>query len=221
MEFTPEYNLPCLSGTDYAGYALYLQCLAEQLDSTLFEKLTELESVRNTYAGVWRNTVAMVSASNSWSTTVPSITNLFWNDPVNPPFSGTVGSFTDPFRFHFPGQVPGGLYAVGGTVAMNQGATAGSYRWIELETILYGSSGYFDGPVSPQDFTEETLSGGENLQTGLHIGLNLTTVGSLSGIPVGFQVDVFEDDAGNVTIPIGGLTFWAVYIGDNTIIGGA
>lgn len=220
MEFTPEYNLPCLSGTDYAAYALYLQCLAEQLDTTLFEKLTELDSVRNRYAGVWRNTVAMVSASGSWNTTVPTVTNLFWNDPVNPPSSGTAGSLTDPFRFHFPGAVAGGLYAVGGTVAMNQGATGGTYRWLELSTILFGSSGFVES-TGAQEFTEETLSGGENLQTGYHVGLNLTTSATLEGVPVGFDVSIFEDDAGNITIPIGGLTFWAVYLGDNTIIGGA
>jgi hypothetical protein len=220
MEFTPVYNLPCLSGTDYAAYALYLQCLAEQLDATLFEKQTELDSFRNRYAGVWRNTVAMVSASGSWNTTVPTVANLFWNDPVNPPSTGTAGSLIDPFRFNFPGAVAGGLYAVGGTVAMNQGATNGTYRWLSIDPVLFGSSGYVEA-LGAQDFSEETLSGGENLQTGFHVPLTLTTFTGLEGVPVGFDVSIFEDDAGNITIPVGGLTFWAVYIGDNTIIGGA
>jgi hypothetical protein len=103
---------------------------------------------------------------------------------------------------------------------MNQGATNGTYRWLSIDPVLFGSSGYVEA-LGAQDFSEETLSGGENLQTGFHVPLTLTTFTGLEGVPVGFDVSIFEDDAGNITIPVGGLTFWAVYIGDNTIIGGA
>lgn len=221
MEFTPIQNLPCLSDEDYAAYALYMQCLAEQIDGLLTEKNDALEVFRNRYAGMWRNTVAYVSAANSFDSQVETTTNLFWNDPNNPPSTGTSGSASDPFRFNFPGNVAGGLYAVGVTASFNQGATASSLREAYIETIFFGSTGV-NQRISALDQTEETLSGGEHLQTGYHVPLTPQELATnVTATPGGFYVHVHETDAGNVTIPIGSLTFWVVFLGTNTPIGGS
>lgn len=222
MEFTPVQNLPCLGLDDYAAYATYMQCLAEDLEAKFTEKNDLLLSVRNTYAGVWRNTAPIVSdGSGNFSFIPTNVANLFWNDPDNAPSQG-AGTVTDPLRFNLPGKVPGGLYQVGATVFFNQGATANSTR--QLQGILYFSStvGIIQG-ISINAATEESLTGGEGLFGDYQLELTTREITPSSGnfgAPIGFVMSGFESDAGVVTVPVGGITIYAVFIGTNTLIGG-
>lgn len=223
MRFTAEQNLPCLTGDDYAAYATYMQCLAEQLDDLFTEKNNALLSVRNTYAGVWRNTAALVSdGGGNWSFTPSNVANLFWNDPNNPTSTGT-GALSDPVRFLFPGMVPGGLYQIGATIFFNAGATANSTRQLQ-SVVNFQSTTSVVQAIAMNAATEESLSGGEALFGDYQVSLTDREIAPGSGnfgIPIGFQVSAFESDAGAVTVPIGGLTFYAVFIGTNTLIGGS
>lgn len=223
MEFTPVQNLPCLSPDDYAAYATYMQCLAEDLEAKFSEKNDTLMGVRNSYAGVWRNTAALVSdGSGLWTFGPSQVANLFWNDPFNSPSAGT-GAATDPLRFQFPGMVAGGLYQVGATVFYNQGATANSTRQLLGLAYFSSNTGLVQG-VSINVATEESLSGGEPLFADYQIELTSREITPLSGnfgTPIGFVMSGFEGDAGTITVPIGGLTIYAVFIGTNTLIGGA
>lgn len=222
MQFTPEYNLPCLDSDDYAAYALYMQCLAETLEDKFTQTNNALESVRWTYAGLWRNTFSLTSNGSGSFTGLSSITNIFWNDVNNLPSTGT-GAPSNPVRYQFPGMVPGGLYEVGGSVQFSAGVTANSTRRFQMFTYLTTSSGVTSSMIV-NDFTEESLSGGEGLRgdSQLTVGPTELTPGSSTfGTPIGFYLDLFENDANAITIPVGGLTFWAVYIGSNTLIGGA
>lgn len=222
MEFTPVQNLPCLGPDDYAHYALYMQCLAEQLEDNFTAKNNALLGVRRNYAAMWRNTVAIVSDGGGAFPGMTAIPNLFWNDPNNTPTAGIVGSLTDPFRYQFPGMVNGGLYEVGGTIAFNAGVTANSSRQFQINGYFRLTSGFTVGSLV-DDVTEESLSLGEFLRGDYQIRLvdNEPVPGTAqSGRPLGFTINPSEGDAGAITIPIGGLTFWAVYIGSNTLIGG-
>lgn len=222
MEFTPVQNLPCLGPDDYAAYATYMQCLAEDLEAKFTEKNDALESVRNNYAGVWRNTAAIVSnVSGAFDFGPSTMANLFWNDPDNAPTTGT-GSATDPVRFAFPGMVPGGLYQVGATALFNQGATAGSARQLQGTTYFSTTTGLVSG-ASINCGTEESLTGGEGLFGDYQVGLvtrelipNSGTIGS----PIGFIIHGFEGDAGTITVAAGNITIYAVLLGTNTLIGG-
>lgn len=222
MEFTPVQNLPCLGPDDYAAYATYMQCLAEDLEAKFSEKNDLLNSVRNNFAGVWRNTAPILSDGSGNLSFIPSNTaNLFWNDPVNPPSEGT-GSVNDPVRFNLPGKVPGGLYQIGATVFFNQGATANSTR--QLQGTLYFSStvGIIQG-ISINAATEESLTGGESLFGDYQAELTtreITPGSGNFGAPIGFVMTGFESDAGVITVPVGGVTLYAVFLGTNTLIGG-
>lgn len=221
MEFTPVQNLPCLGPDDYAAYATYMQCLAETLEDKFTTVNDALMGVRNTYAGVWRNTSPLVSDGSGFFPTVMSTASLFWNDPDNAPVTGT-GTTNDPVRFQFPGMVPGGLYEVGGTVLFNQGATANSSRQFQMSTYFQATTGIVQGLIA-NDFTEESLTGGEGLRGDAHLGLTSRELAPSSGnfgIPIGFLVSLAEADAGTITVATGNLTFWAVLIGTNTLIGG-
>lgn len=222
MQFTPMQNLPCLSPEDYAAYATYMQCLAETLESSFTEKNDALLSVRRNPTGVWRNTAAIVSDGGGQFNFGPAtVANLFWNDPVNPPSTGT-GAVSDPLRFLFPGMVAGGLYEVGATVFMNQGVTGSSARQLQATTYFNANTGIVQG-ISINDGTEESLSGGEGLRGDFQVGLTSREIIPDSGIigtPYGFTVSGFEGDAGTITVAAGNLTIWAILLGTNTLIGG-
>lgn len=212
-------QLPCLEGTDYAAYALYMQCLAETLEGKFNAIAASQDEFRNRFAGVWRNTVPIVSASGAFATT--AIPALHWNDPVNPPSTGS-GAPNDPVRYLFPGDVFGGLYALGGTVFFNAGATAGSSRRMEFPVYYTSTIGTVSNVVT-LDASEESLSGGEALYTGTQLSIanrEITPASNNFGVPIGFTVTLTELDAGVITIPVGGLTFWAIFIGENNLIGG-
>lgn len=221
MNFTPIYQIPCPGDEDYAAFALYLKCLAEQLDDLFTEKNNSIEEFRNRYTGVWRNTAPLVSDGlGSFTLAMESTANLFWNDPSNPHSTGTSGSFTDPFRFNLPGDVPGGLYAIGGTCAFNVGATAGSARELSFNAYYSGSQGVTSDLMS-LDGTEESNTGGEFLQANFQLPNRVTTLSTgVVGTPIGFYPSGAETSAGTVTIPVGGFTFWATLIGTNELIGG-
>lgn len=220
MIVNSPYGLTCLDNDDYAGWALYMQCLAMDIDTLLAERNAAIDSFRNRYAGVWRNDAILTSDGlGSFRTAIASTPAIFWNDPVNPPNVGTIGSTTDPAGFNFPGKVPGGLYEVGGTVTFTAGATIGSYRELVFETNYFGSTG-LDVENGVIDITEETGSGGESLNCSYQVPLRPQMLNTnVVGNPISFSVTAAEGNAGALTIPVGGLTFWCVFIGTNNLVG--
>lgn len=64
MKFTPDQNLPCLDGTDYAAYALYVQCLAEQLDTKFQDQFDSLYDFLRRPASVWTRTTTQTGITN-------------------------------------------------------------------------------------------------------------------------------------------------------------
>lgn len=216
-------NLPCLSDEDYADYGTYMKCLAEDLDAKFTEKNNELLSVRNTYAGVWRNLSPLVSdGGGNWNLGPATMTNVFWNDPNNPSATGT-GTLTNPSRFLFPGMVPGGLYQIGATVFFNQGATANSTRQLQ-SFVNFQSTTSFVTAIAVNAATEESLTGGEGLYGDYQLSLSSREIAPGSGnfgTPIGFTASAFESDAGAVTIVAGACVIYAVFIGTNTLIGGS
>lgn len=92
MRFTSRQDLPCLEGTDMAAVALYMQCLAEQVESTLVADSAAYTSFLNPPVAVWTNTVNQATladrdfftfntvSSNNWPTvpsaTAPSLPNV-------------------------------------------------------------------------------------------------------------------------------------------------
>ena len=221
MQFTPEYNFPCLGPDDYAAYATYMQCLAESFEAKFTATNDALEGVRNTYAAMWRNTTTLTSGGGGTYTGLDSISNLFWNDPDNTPTTGT-GTAADPVRYQFPGMVPGGLYEVGGTVLFSTGVTANSTRQFQMFAYFDATQGITSSQFV-NDATEESLTGGESLRGDAQLSLvsrDLTPGLGNFGIPIGFYLNLFENDANPINVLAGNLTFWAVLIGTNTLIGG-
>lgn len=69
MEFTTNYNLPCLDDSDYAAYALYMQCLAESLDNKLQEQYDAMDTFLRHPSAVWTRTTTQTGIPNSLALT--------------------------------------------------------------------------------------------------------------------------------------------------------
>ena len=52
-ELIGTHEIPCLSDTDYAAYALYMQCLAEQVEDQLVANQAAVDSVLQRAVRVW------------------------------------------------------------------------------------------------------------------------------------------------------------------------
>lgn len=91
MRFTANQNLPCPDGTDMAAVALYMQCLAEQVEAELVADSAAFSSFLDAPVAIWSNSVNqnLVDGtflifdnvtSNNWPTvpvgSSPSLPNL-------------------------------------------------------------------------------------------------------------------------------------------------
>lgn len=91
MRYTASQNLLCPDGTDMAAVALYMQCLAEQVEAELVEASSSFTSFLDAPVAIWSNSSNqnLVDAtfltfnnvtSNNWPTTPvatsPSLPNL-------------------------------------------------------------------------------------------------------------------------------------------------
>lgn len=63
MQFTELQNLPCLDGEDYGAHALYMQCLATQLDDILTAQSDGFADFLHRPAAAWEATVAQTDIS--------------------------------------------------------------------------------------------------------------------------------------------------------------
>lgn len=56
MRFSDNFRLPCLDGTDYGAYALYMGCLAEMIDAELTAQSEAFDAFLNRPTGIWTRT---------------------------------------------------------------------------------------------------------------------------------------------------------------------
>lgn len=90
MRFTTQQNLPCPEGSDMAAVALYMQCLAEQVEDTLVTQSASFTSFLDAPVAIWTAGTQTLSStqdvaftavtSNNWPTvpvaSAPSLPNL-------------------------------------------------------------------------------------------------------------------------------------------------
>jgi len=190
--------------------ALYMQCLANDLESKFTADLASYTSFRNRYTGVWRN-AAQISALSGGDYITTGLTNIFWNAPGSPN-TGTAGSVTDPYRFNLPGQVAGGAYEIGiyANFVASGTVTVGSTRILAVDTwtpdVVSTSLGEIEG--LSVDYTEETNTGGEFLQGSVPIINEQIPYNNVTFTP---WID--HNNASTLNIPAGQMMMWAIFIG--------
>ena len=68
MRLIGEHEIPCLEDTDYAAIALYMQCLAEQVEAELVSNQTQIEAVFDRPFAMWQVTSVLPQGSGSNTT---------------------------------------------------------------------------------------------------------------------------------------------------------
>lgn len=148
MRFTSTQQLPCPEGSDMAAVALYMQCFAEQVESTLTEQSAEFATFLNPPVAVWRATAPQVLNDGDFIT-------FGAVDYDNWP---TVPSSTSP-------SLPNvrGWYYIGANVTLVDAPAVVNQMYMILLTATQ-NTGIVGDPVIAQfqDTVFESNTGGEN-----------------------------------------------------------
>jgi hypothetical protein len=79
-ELIGTHEIPCLSDTDYAAYALYMKCLAEQVEDQLVANMEAVESVLHRPVRVW--SFSYSQSQGSGTTPTPIGVQFSYNYPA-------------------------------------------------------------------------------------------------------------------------------------------
>lgn len=214
-----NHGLFCLEDENYAAIALYMQCMAEQIDSILSGVDTSLDGALN------RPTVIVNSLANkSWTFPNSQRQNIFDNilfsnsdiftvatssAGVDSLYIGSPAGTVDPLSY------PQGLWMVGATARMATagGSTAFEARLIDLVVTddLSTPAGdilarYVDVTPGATGALDAVLVKGPVILRGTHgvrVDARLASAGLLAG--------------GSVTVQAGAM-LWATYVGPDELV---
>lgn len=210
MEFTEIQKLPCLSGTDYAAVALYMQCLAEQLDEILTNQSEQFEEFLSRPAAGWTQAGVQTGILDG----SPISTNVNeWQ--ANWPTTLAVASTPQLANRR-------GWWYVGGCVNLiPSGAVTANAR---LEMRMRVSGGGFIAPALGifSDVTYMSTAGdGENLVTAGTVFYAGTDSPSTLALPT-VHLDIFHANASSLTTSLTPAPrVWVAFLGDTPEIVGA
>lgn len=209
MRFTSQQNLPCLEGTDMAAVALYMQCFAEQVESTLVADSDAYTSFLNPPVAVWTSTVTQTTLVDRDFFTFNSVTSNNWP---------TVPSATAPTLPNVRG-----WYYIGANVNIVDltAPVANAYRGIILTATQ--NVAVVGDPVLGQ-FTdtvpESATTNGENLLVAgtVFFASGDFTAPSPVDLTLQFRTSTSPVDP-LVTTLTPAIRLWVVYLGDTPEIG--
>lgn len=207
-------EIPCLSDTDYAAYALYMQCLAEQVEERLVANQAAAEAALHRPVRAWLETAALPDGSSSQVETGNGIA-FSLNYPAT--FSDNTLATLNIRGWWRIGML---LHAVS-----NNPALVGQNRVLTLAAFPPNTPSPLrnmdDGAwaVRTQDITWETNTGnGQSLYTQFEVyNPGDPSVGpNEPGMRIAHALAV-ETSAGAETVTFTGKT-WAIYLGDTPSI---
>lgn len=204
MRFSDNFDLPCLESSDYAAYALYLECLGLQVDGILSEQLDLFTDFQHRPSALWVASATHTAFNGSPLTNFVLVTSSNWPGGV-PPVSPTLGNLR-------------GWWEVGANVNLvSSGAvTLNTFRRLDINVAAPVGTPGFPAPTTYTDVVYESNTGnGENL---LATGTVFTT-GSTSTSPLaGGAITAVTSNANAVNL-VTTLTppaaIWVTYIGDS------
>lgn len=210
MLFTELQKLPCLQDEDYAAIALYMQCLAEQLDDTLASQADEFSDFLHRPAAAWVALATQIGiATGDLITPGPVSWQANW--PVVLPV----------------GQAPRlanlrGWWYVGANVNLTPdgGTTADSLLRIRMR-ITNGGVGLSNlADVSDLVYMSATTNG-ENLSVATTVFYPGTTATGATANPL-INVELTHVNSSNMgTTLTPPFTVWVFYLGNTPEIAGA
>jgi hypothetical protein len=138
MQLTQGHALPCPDDTDYAALALYMQRLAERVESVILSQQALVTDETSQPVGIWVN-ASNVTVSNGGFASSMTIDSLIYSNVTDPIIRGNGFS---PFGGMFP---ESGVYHVGWQVSMGElGAVdTGTVRTMEFWIRQQSGAGDF------------------------------------------------------------------------------
>lgn len=216
MEPVGTHGLACLDDADYNAYALYMQCQAEAIDSTLAEQLASLEAFLDRPTMVLRPSADRTFASGT------TVTNLF-NQVVhnNTSFMSltTVGSET----FLNVGSPVGGavvpyeqgLYLVGCSALWD--ATGAVTAFSERRLVINAQDDTLPEPNQiawSNDISPDANTAIVQISTAASFTMVLR---GTHGVKIGHAVS-HTNAASTVTILSAETRLWITYLGPNELV---
>jgi len=206
MDITDTLHLPCPDGTDQAAQALYLQRLAERLESEFLARQARIDATVEQPAACFKSTTAISAFGTSGTAQISFLSpaNVVHANYPTP----TFGQFP-------PGPFPmAGIYHVGVSVFFQEvgAVTAGSYRQLTFQLIYHGPSGQVGLAEGTREVTAPTF-GGVYLTAEMFVEIGDDFA------QYGLSTVIRHGNAGsNIQVPIGGTHAYLVRRGSSDII---
>lgn len=206
MNFTAIQNLPCPEGTDMAGVALYMQCLAEQIEATLQGQADQFTTFLTPPVAVWTRSTPQTLVDGD-QLAFSSVTSAHW--PVAPsPTSPSLPNLR-------------GWYYIGADVNIVDAPAAVDQSRV-LVLFAEQNVGIIGDPTLATfvDTVFESNTGGENL---LVAGTVFFASGDFTATaPV--DLSLYYRTSGGAGNPVDttltpAIRLWVVYLGDTPEIG--
>jgi hypothetical protein len=209
MQFTDLQNLPCLEGSDYAAVALYMQCLAEQIDTTLTGQSQEFTSMLMRPAAAWVQTGTQIEIPTG---------GMLTPGPVS-------------YQINWPTVMPAataprlanrrGWWYVGASVNLTPagGSTLNAFFRIRMRVTAGNMSLANLADISDLIYNSNTTNG-ENLQTATTVFYPGSVSTDSAANPL-VTVEVTHSNSSNLNTTLTPpFTVWVAYLGDTPQIGG-
>jgi hypothetical protein len=210
MRFTDDHGIPCLELEDYAAYALYMKCVAEQVEARVVADQAAVTAMLERPVAMWTNSSVLVTGQTfSPGLGAPS-TSYRWNA------ASGFGTLNQKGWWHI------GMYShiVSSAPVVNNHRTGQLYVWgpyvgqDDIDDLNPGAA-----LAILQDVTWEANTGdGEDILSSLMVynpGASRRTETEI-GLPFTLVLSVETGGVENVTFT---STVWASYMGDTPAIG--
>lgn len=210
MRLTTNHNIPCLEGDDYAGFALYMQCVAEQVEARVVADQAAVSAMLARPAATWVNSTVLVTGQTFDPGLGAPATSYRWNPALGFTTLNLRGWWHIGMNSH----------VVSGSPVLNNQRSTQVYIWRpEVQQQEVDDLDPDAALVVLQDVCwESNTGGGEDLMSSVMVynpGTLLRT-GTESGLDLTLVLSVEAAGVENVTFA---STIWAAYMGDTPSIG--
>lgn len=215
MNFVGENGIICLDDDDYAAYAMYMQCLGEQVEGFLAADISAASASLSRPMAVWRDTQNI--SQGGGSSTGGSSTLLYsynWAPTFNANITATLNRQ--------------GWWLIGAlSLAVSNTPVVNNHRILSMNiynaTTTSGFYNFTDGtPIAQaamQDIIWETnTTNGESLHIAVdqYCSPNPNAGPNDQGLQIVTGLQVENSGAETVTFT---TTIWAIFLGDTPLIG--
>lgn len=209
MRFTDNHNIPCLESEDYAGFALYMKCLAEQVEARVVADQAAVADVLERPVAIWTVTTVLAAGSSLTTPLSAPSTSYRWQAGV------TNGTLNLRGWWHI------GMYVhcVSSAPVVGNHRTGQLYVW--QPDAPQSDINAFNTDVAAavlQDVTWESNTGdGEDILSSLVVYNPGTMLRTATEAGLSFTYGISTEAAGaeNVTFS---ATIWAAFMGDTPTI---